>query len=83
VEDALQQLREKGVTYFDPGGTRLTFSLPPSSQINPRGLTTYVLPAKDRVDALEFHLAWEMELNNAPVKLIYVDAVNGEIVGVE
>jgi hypothetical protein len=83
AEDAVQQLREKGVTYFAANGTSQTFSLPPSSQINPRGLTTYVRPAKNRIDALEFHLAWEMELNNAPVKLVYVDAVNGEIVGVE
>ena len=83
AEDAVQQLREKGVTYSDADGTRQTFSLPSSSQINPRGLTTYVRPAKNRTDALEFHLAWEMELNNSPVKLVYVDAVNGEIVGVE
>ncbi|HEV2827563.1 MAG TPA: hypothetical protein VGW76_08140 [Pyrinomonadaceae bacterium] len=82
AEDAVQQLHDKGVTFSDANGTR-TFSLPPSSQINPRGLTTYVRPAKTRTDALEFHLAWEMELNNAPVKLVYVDAVNGEIVGVE
>jgi len=82
AEDAVQQLHDKSITFSDANGTR-TFSLPPSSQINPRGLTTYVRPAKNRTDALEFHLAWEMELNNAPVKLVYVDAVNGEIVGVE
>jgi hypothetical protein len=83
AEDALPQLREKGVTYLNANGTRLTFALPSSSQINPRGLTVYVLPTKNRSDALEFHLAWEMELTNSPVKLIYVDALNGEIVGVE
>lgn len=83
AEDSVQQLREKGVTYVDVNGTTQTFALPTSSQINPRGLTVYVRPAKNRSDALEFHLAWEMELTNSPVKLIYVDPLNGEIVGVE
>ena len=83
AEDAVQQLQEKSASYLDANRNKLTFTLPSASQINPRGLTTYTLRAKDRTDALEFHLAWEMELTNAPVKLIYVDAVNGEIVGTE
>lgn len=83
AEDAVQQLQEKSASYLDANRNKLTFTLPSASQINPRGLTTYILRAKDRTDALEFHLAWEMELANAPVKLIYVDAVNGEIVGTE
>ena len=83
AEDAVQQLQEKSASYLDANRNKLTFTLPSASQINPRGLTTYILRAKDRTDALEFHLAWEMELTNAPVKLIYVDAVNGEIVGTE
>jgi hypothetical protein len=49
-------------------------------EITPRGLTTYILSAANRPDALEFHLAWEMELSNAPVKFAYVDAVKGDIV---
>jgi hypothetical protein len=83
AEDAVQQLQEKSASYLDANRNKLTFTLPSANQINPRGLTTYILSAKDRTDALEFHLAWEMELTNAPVKLIYVDAVNGEIVGTE
>ena len=83
AEDAVAQLREKGVTYFDANGSKTTFALPSSSQIIPRGLTTYILPTKNRSDALEFHLAWETELTNAPVKLIYVDALSGDVVGVE
>jgi hypothetical protein len=83
AEDAVQQLQEKGFAYTKADGTRLTFTVPPTSQITPRGLTTYILPARDRPEALEFHLAWEMEFSNAPVKLAYVDAVNGEIVAAE
>ena len=83
AEDALQQLREQGLVYLDAKGNKPTFAVPASNEIGARGLTIYVLPAKNRPDALEFHLAWEMELTNAPVKFAYVDAVSGKIVATE
>jgi hypothetical protein len=46
-------------------------------------MTIYILPAKDQSEALEFHLAWEVEFTNAPVKLAYVDALNVEVVATE
>jgi len=81
VDDTLVKLRQQGVNFVDANGNKLSFALPPSSEITPHGLTTFVLPAKNRADTLEFHLAWEIELSNSPVKLIYVDAVSGDVVG--
>jgi len=81
VDDTLVKLRQQGVNYVDANGNKLSFAMPPSSEITPRGLTTFVLPAKTRTDTLEFHLAWEIELRNSPVKVIYVDAVTGVVVG--
>lgn len=83
AEDTLRQLRAKGLMYLDPQGNQRTFTLPASSEISARQMTIYVLPAKDRPEALEFHLAWEIELTNAPVKVAYVDALNGEVVATE
>jgi hypothetical protein len=81
--EAVQKLRENGVAYTDPKGTNQNFKIPAASEINPRGLVTYILPAKDKPEALEFHLAWEMELSDAPAKFAYVDAITGETVVVE
>ncbi|HEV7684110.1 MAG TPA: hypothetical protein VGO68_18405 [Pyrinomonadaceae bacterium] len=83
AEDAIQQLRTKGLVYLDANGNKQTLTIPTSSNINARQMTVYVLPAKNRPEALEFHLAWEMELTNAPIKLAYVDALTGEIVATE
>ena len=80
AEDAVQLLRDKGVMFVDTKGSKLSFNLPASSGASAQGLTTYILPAKNRPAALEFHLAWEIELTNAPVKFAYVDAVSGEII---
>ena len=82
-KDAVQQLRDKGLVYTDPKGNKLDSKLPASSEINPRGLVIYILPSPNPPEALEFHLAWETELSNAPVKIAYLDAISGAIIGVE
>ena len=79
-EDVVKQLRAGPIAYTDSTGANLNLNLPANSQITPRELVIYVLPAKSKPDALEFHLAWEVELENAGVKFVYVDAINGEIV---
>ena len=83
AEDAVKQLREKGLSYLDAGGNKVNFAPTGSSEVNPRGLAIYIIPSKTAPDALEFHLAWEMELTNAPVKTAYIDAVSGEVMGVQ
>lgn len=83
AEDAVQQLRDKGLVYSNAQGTQTTWIVPPSSNINVRTMTVYLLPAAERADVLELHLAWEMELSNAPVKLAYVDAISGKVLATE
>jgi hypothetical protein len=79
AEDAVKQLREKGLTYSDAAGNKTSFAITPSTAINPHWMTIYVLPSKRTPDTLEFHLAWEVEFSNAPVKIAYIDAVSGEV----
>ena len=83
AEETLRQIRAKGLRYVDAQGTERTFTVAPSSELSARQMTIYVLPGKDRPETLEFHLAWEIEFTNAPVKLAYVDALNGEVVATE
>jgi len=82
-EETLQKLRAKGLTYEDAQGIERNFAIPPSSEMTARQMTIYIVPANDQPDALEFHLAWEIEFTNAPIKLAYVDALNGEVVATE
>jgi len=83
AEETLQKLRAKGLTYIDAQGTERTFAIPSASELTARQMTIYILPAKDQPEALEFHLAWEIEITNAPVKLAYVDDLNGEVLATE
>ena len=83
AEDAVKQLRENGIMYTDAKGNASNFKIPAANEINARGLVIYILPSKSQPDALEFHLAWEIQPGTAPIKTAYVDAVNGETIAVE
>jgi hypothetical protein len=82
-EDAVTKLRENGVMYTDANKNASNLKIPATNEVNPRGLVTYIVPSKIRPDTLEFHIAWEIQLVNAPIKTAYVDSITGETVGVE
>lgn len=82
AEDAVTKLQDTPVAFKDASGTTSSFRAS-ATQMTARQLVTYILPSAGRTDALEFHIAWEINLANAPVKTVYVDAVNGEIIAVE
>lgn len=77
--EAIKELQEHEIPYTNPEGVASTFRLPLATEFKPTELVTYVRPSATRPNALEFHIAWEIEVNNAPVKRVYVDSINGEI----
>jgi hypothetical protein len=83
AEDAIKQLRESDIMYTDSKGSKLSLRASAAGQITPRELVTYILPSQSQPDALEFHIAWEVELTNSPVKMAYVDAFNGQVIAAE
>lgn len=78
--EAIKELQEHDITYTRPDGTASTFRLPLATEFKPTELVTYVRPSATKSNALEFYIAWEIEVDNAPVKRVYVDSINGEII---
>jgi len=76
AQDAISQVMNKSVPAL---GTKPAFSVP-ASQVTARELVTYVQPSSRNPEALEFHIAWELEIKNAPAKFVFVDAVTGDII---
>lgn len=83
AEDVIKQLGESDIIYAAANGTKSTFRPSAAVQMTPRELVTYVLPSTAQPDALEFHVAWEIELTNSPVKRVFVDAFDGKIITTE
>lgn len=67
--------------YSDSSGQH-TYTITPANQINVQQLVIYPRLVSGPAAALEFHLAWEISLTNAPVKLIYLDALRDEVTAV-
>jgi hypothetical protein len=82
-EDVVNQLLNNPISYADAAGIQQTFRAATATQLKPRELVTYVRAAPNKPDALEFHIAWQVEVDNAPVKRVYVDALTGEIIAAE
>lgn len=82
-EDVSNQLLNNPISYTDAPGTQQIFKVAAATQVKPRELVTFIRASKNKPDALEFHIAWEVELVSAPVRRVYVDAVNGEIIAPE
>jgi len=81
AEDAIKQLHDNDITYRDASGNKTSFRVTSTNEGHATELVIYILPSKTRPDALDFHVAWEIQLKNAPIKTAYVDGVNGEILG--
>lgn len=83
AEEAIKKMRENDSPPSNPAASNSTFRLPASAQLTARELVTHIQPSRTRSDALEFRVAWEIDLTNAPVKVGYVDAITGEVIAVE
>ena len=77
AEDAVKTISEKGATYSDALANKQTFKLAVGLELGAPQLVTYVLPASSG-NSLEVHIAWEITVTNAPIKAVYIDAINGE-----
>ena len=83
AEEATRRLRDSVATASDSTPATTVPRLPASAQLTPRELVTHVQPSKTRADALEFRVAWEIDISGAQPKLGYVDAITGEVFAVE
>ena len=81
AEDAVKTVRGTDLPYTDPSGRQTTFRAAASDEVSAVELVIYVLPSAGRTDALELHIAWEMAVGANPRRLVYLDAVDGKLIG--
>jgi hypothetical protein len=81
TEEAVKQLTTNDIQYSNPSGTKLNFRPTANNKLETHELVTFITPADSQTNGLEFHVAWEIGVSNAPIQLVYVDAVTGQVVG--
>ena len=55
-------------------------TLPANATVEARELVVYAQPAKNPLGGLEIRLAWEIDVTNAPIKKVYLDAISEDII---
>lgn len=80
VDEVTGHVRSKPVTYIDSSGHPQAYQLSSNNEIQIGSLVTYVLVSKAKPDSLEFHVAWEVDVTNAPFKTLYLDAIRDQII---
>lgn len=80
-EQVLKSMTGRTISYTDDGGRPATYTLTAQNRITPRQFVIYPQLRETPSPALEFHLAWEIMIEGAPVRTIYLDAVTNEVIG--
>jgi hypothetical protein len=75
------KLAGRTFNYSDSLGQH-TYTVTSGTQLTVQQLVVYPRLVPNQPAALEFHLAWEINLTNAPVKVIYLDALQDEVISV-
>lgn len=60
--------------------TQSSLNLPANATVDARELVVYAQPSEDPPSGLIIRLAWEIDVANAPIKKVYLDAISEEII---
>ena len=56
-------------------------TIPSNAALTARQLVVYARPSPDQNKGLQLHLAWEVEVTNGPMKMVYLDAISEQALG--
>jgi hypothetical protein len=79
-EGVTTHLSGRAVSYTDAGGVAHSYVLGSPDKINLQQVVVYPLLSPAKPGTLEFHLAWEVNLTDAPLKTIYYDALLDQVI---
>jgi hypothetical protein len=82
AEQAVEHVRTQPVVTSDASGRQQTFTIPSGAALTARQLVVYARPSPDQSKGLQLHLAWEVEVTNGPMKMVYLDAISDQVIAV-
>ena len=78
ADNAVNRIKTQPLTMTDASQQSVT--LPANATVEARELVVYAQPSKDPPSGLEIRLAWEIDITNAPIKKVYIDAISEQII---
>ena len=80
ADQAVDRIKTQPITVTVTNNSQQTVTLPATATVEARELVVYAQPAKDPPSGLEIRLAWEIDITNAPIKKVYLDAISEQII---
>jgi hypothetical protein len=80
AEQAVNHVKTQPVTAVNAAGQQQSVTLPANATVEARQLVVYAQPSKVPPSGLEIRLAWEIDVTNAPISKVYLDALSDEII---
>lgn len=59
---------------------RTQSTIPANAALTARQLVVYAQPSPDQSKGLQLYLAWEVEVTNGPMKMVYLDAISDQVI---
>ena len=82
AEEAIDHVRKQPLVNANAAGRLQTFTIPSNAALATHQLVVYAQPSPDQTSGLQLHLAWEIEVTNGPMKMIYLDAISDQVIAV-
>jgi hypothetical protein len=79
-EEAANHIKGRTITVSDAVGRQQSVTIPTNTVAKVRQLVVYVKRPQDQSKGPEVHLAWEIEVGNGPIKTIYLDAIDDQVI---
>jgi hypothetical protein len=80
-ELVIKSLTGRTITYREGSARDAVYTITTQNRMTPRQFVIFPRLREGDQPALEFHLAWEITIEGAPVRTIYLDAITNEIIG--
>jgi hypothetical protein len=80
AEQAVEHVKTQSLVTSDSSGRQQTFTIPSNAVPTARQLVVYARPSPDQNKGLQLHLAWEIEITNSPIKMVYLDAISDQVI---
>ena len=79
-EQAVNHIKTQPITFTNAAGQPQSVTLPANAVVEARQLVVYAQPSKVPPSGLEIRLAWEIDITNASISRVYLDAISDEII---
>lgn len=80
AEQAVNHVKNQPLSLMNAAGQQQSVTLPAGARVEARQLVVYASPSEDPDTGLQIRLAWEIDIANASISKVYLDAISDQVI---